>query len=69
MKEQKIVVEIDRNGRITADAEGFTGDACLKDLEKLLEGLGSLSESTTRKGDDTQAKVRTAQVQTLGRKS
>lgn len=39
MKEQRITVEIDREGRITADAEGFTGDACLRDLERLLDGL------------------------------
>lgn len=69
MKEQKIVVEIDRDGRITADAEGFTGDACLKDLETLLEGLGSLPESTTRKPDAGAVKVVSSQHQTLGRKS
>jgi len=69
MKEQTIVVEIDRDGRITADAEGFTGDACLKDLEKLLEGLGSLPEPTQRKADTKTARVVTSQTQTLGRKS
>ncbi|MFM7199193.1 MAG: DUF2997 domain-containing protein [Myxococcota bacterium] len=69
MKEQKIVVEIDRDGRITADAEGFTGDACLKDLEKLLEGLGSLPESTARKPDAGTVKMVNTPHQTLGRKS
>lgn len=69
MNEQKIIVEIDRDGRITADADGFAGDACLKDLEKLLEGLGSLPESTTRKSETYKAGVVTTRSQTLGRKS
>jgi hypothetical protein len=49
MKEQRITVDIDRDGRVTADAEGFTGDACLKDLERLLEGLASTPDEVTRK--------------------
>ena len=39
MKEQRIVIEIDEEGRIRADADGFAGDTCLRELEKLLEGL------------------------------
>jgi Protein of unknown function (DUF2997) len=48
MKELRIVVEIDYDGRITADADGFAGDACLTDLAKLLKGLAE-QESVARK--------------------
>lgn len=44
MREQTICVEIDDNGRITAEADGFSGDACLKELDQLLDGLGRLEE-------------------------
>jgi len=50
MKEQRIAVEIDYDGRITADADGFSGDACLRDLEKLLDGLADWT-SVERKAD------------------
>lgn len=49
MREQRITVTIDREGRVTADAEGFTGDACLKDLGRLLEDLASPPDAVTRK--------------------
>lgn len=39
MKELKITIEIDAKGQITADAEGFTGEACIAELQKILEGL------------------------------
>ena len=39
MKEYRIVVEIDEEGRISADADGFEGGTCLADLEKLLGEL------------------------------
>jgi Protein of unknown function (DUF2997) len=59
MKEQRITVEIDYDGRITAEAEGFSGDACLRDLEKLLDGLADW-ESVERKADsDERTVVRT----------
>jgi len=51
MKEQRIVVEIGSDGRITADAEGFSGDACLRDLERLLEGLSPGAVAVERKPD------------------
>ena len=51
MKETKIIVDIDRDGRVTADADGFSGEACLTALDKLLEGLGLVQESVERKPD------------------
>ena len=49
MREQRITVEIDAEGRLTADAEGFEGDVCMQDLEKLLEGLAAPRSSVERK--------------------
>jgi len=66
MKEQRITVEIDDHGQITADAEGFSGDACLRDLEKLLDELAEW-ESVDRKadaGDRTVVQRRTTDVGT-----
>ncbi|WP_437310903.1 hypothetical protein [Sorangium sp. So ce388] len=51
MREQRITIEVDGEGRISADAEGFTGDLCLKDLKQLLDGLGALQERVDRKSD------------------
>lgn len=64
MKEQRITVEIDRDGRITADAEGFSGDACLDDLEKLLEGLAGWREVERKPdaGDRDVVRQRVARV-------
>ena len=68
MKEQRITVEIDREGRITADAEGFTGDACLRDLERLLEGLSPGVATLERKPDASTGRVTTTRTQTVGKK-
>ena len=67
MKEQRITTEIDRDGKMTADAEGFSGDACLRDLERLLEGLSAGTESIERK-PDAGVKVTTSRVATVGKK-
>ncbi len=69
MKEQRITIEIDAQGRISADAEGFTGDACLKDLERILEGLASGRATLERKSDTREARVTTLRSQSIGRKS
>jgi hypothetical protein len=63
MKEQRIVVEIGSDGRITADAEGFSGDACLRDLERLLEGLSPGAVAVERKPDAGAGRVTTARTQ------
>ena len=69
MKEHKITIEIDAEGRITADAEGFSGDACLKDLDRLLDGLGPARASTERKPEAGTARVRPSRSQKVGKKS
>lgn len=68
MKEQLLTIEIDREGRITADADGFTGDACLKDLERLLEGLAPGTASVDRKPDAGTSRITTARMQGVGKK-
>lgn len=68
MKEQRVTIEISHEGKITADAEGFSGDACLTDLERLLEGLAPGTATVDRKADDGVARRATTRAQDLGRK-
>lgn len=68
MKEQRITIEIDHEGRITADASGFTGDACLKDLERLLEDLAPGTATVDRKPDAGTVRVTTSRTQGVGKK-
>lgn len=68
MKEQKIVIEIGHDGSITADADGFSGDACLRDIDRLLDGLGGQKATVERKPDAGKARVSRAQTQRLGKK-
>ncbi len=49
MKETTIVVDITEDGALSLEASGFEGDACLKQLESLLEGLASAAQTVTRK--------------------
>jgi len=57
MKEQRITVEIDAEGKLTADAHGFTGGTCLKELENLLDGLAAPCIAVTRKSETSDARV------------
>ena len=68
MKEQRITIAIDAEGRITADAEGFSGDACLRELDRLLEGLAPGTASVDRKPDTTPARRSAGRTQRLGKK-
>lgn len=68
MKEQRITIEINHEGKITADAEGFSGDACLRDLERLLEGLAPGTAAVDRKADDGTVRRTTTKTQGLGKK-
>ena len=68
MKEQKIVIEIGQDGSITADADGFSGDACLKDIDRLLDGLAGQKVSVERKPEVGKARVSRAQTQQLRKK-
>lgn len=68
MKEHRITIEIDEEGRISADAEGFPGDLCLKDLDRLLEGLGAGRARIERKPDADRTKVASQTTLTAGKK-
>lgn len=68
MKEQRITIEIDHEGRITADADGFSGDTCLRELERLLEGLAPGTATIERKPDAGTAQVTTTRTQSVGKK-
>ena len=57
MKEQRITIDISADGKLTADAEGFSGGACLKELERLLEGLAAPALKVDRKPGTTDAQV------------
>ena len=58
MKEQRIIVEIDQEGRLSAEAEGFSGDACLQALDRLLEDVVTTPPQVTRKPDSEPARSR-----------
>lgn len=68
MKEQRITIEIDPQGRITADAEGFSGDVCVRDLDRLLEGLSAGTARVDRKPEANSLRVAVARTQTAGKK-
>jgi hypothetical protein len=68
MKEQRITIAIDHEGRITADAAGFTGDACLKELERLLDGLAPGMPTVRRKPEDGSVRQTATKTQDLGKK-
>lgn len=39
MAEQRIEVTIDENGKISASTEGFKGEICIEELQKILKDL------------------------------
>jgi len=40
--EEKIIIEIDENGRIMAEADNFTGPVCLSQIEELLSDIAEI---------------------------
>lgn len=36
---KEIIIEIDENGKITADAIGFKGDVCLQKIKEILKNM------------------------------
>jgi hypothetical protein len=69
MKETRITIEIDHEGRITADADGFSGDACLKELERLLHELSPGKATIDHKPGSGAQQIIRNRKQDLGRKS
>jgi Protein of unknown function (DUF2997) len=69
MKEQKLIILITPEGKITADASGFSGDTCIQELEKLLEDLAPGKVSVERKPDTGKSLINQTKRQDLGRNS
>ena len=55
--EQKIIIEIDENGEITANTKGIKGGVCLSELQEILETDAFTSIKTT-----DEFKMKTARV-------
>jgi hypothetical protein len=47
-KEEKITITIREDGKLTADADNFSGDVCMKELQKLLEGFPAVENTNHR---------------------
>ena len=50
MKEEKIIIEIDEFGQIKAEAQNFIGEICLKEMEKIFDGIQDV-ENVKKKDD------------------
>ncbi len=44
MKEYKIDIVIKEDGSIDVEAHGFTGEACIKEVEELMEDVGTVND-------------------------
>jgi hemerythrin superfamily protein len=53
--EQRIEIEIDPDGKIFAKTEGLKGEACIEEVQKLLEDIAILNE--IKKTDEYYQKV------------
>ncbi|HEC39787.1 hypothetical protein LCGC14_0924090 [marine sediment metagenome] len=49
LKEEKIIIDIYEDGKITAEADGFIGKICMKELEKILEDMPEIEETKHKK--------------------
>ena len=57
---KQIVFKIDlETGKLTTDASGFKGEQCIKEVEKLLEGLSVTRESRRLKAEYNEVAQRT----------
>lgn len=64
--EQRIDIEIDENGVISAKTEGFKGETCIEELQKLLEGLALITEFNKTDEYYQKVDIKTQQKQKLG---
>ena len=49
-KENEIIIEIDEDGRITADAHGFHGEICISKIKELIKDMPPI-DSIDKKPD------------------
>lgn len=67
-KQVEIIVEIDEKGEMTMKAAGFTGGACLKEIEALMKGmnLGGATITHTGGGGEDEGQNRNIQTNRQG---
>ena len=58
-KEEKIIISIDKDGKLSADAKNFEGNICLKEMKKILEDFPDI-EDIDRKPEFFKQKHKTA---------
>lgn len=68
MAEQKITIEIDEDGKISAKTSGFKGETCLEALQELLDKQLSLASFKPTDDYYQQNKVTSQQKQSMERK-
>ena len=69
MKEQRITVTIDAEGKMSAKTDGLKGETCIEELEALLSELAELNDVThTReyREKDPRSSQRNSTKQRLG---
>lgn len=42
--EKRIIIELDENGKITAETEGVTGEVCLEKLDEILNDIDEIQD-------------------------
>lgn len=67
-KQVEIIVEIDEKGEMTMKAAGFTGGACLKEIEVLMKGmnLGGATITHMGGGGEDEGQIRNIQSNQQG---
>lgn len=67
-KQVEIIVEIDEKGEMAMKAAGFTGGACLKEIEALMKGmnLGGATIEHTGGGDSGDRQIKNIQSNQQG---
>lgn len=66
MSKEKIVIEIDEDAKIFADAIGFKGEICIKELESLFEGFPSIKKTDKKPDFFNTNKTKTTQNTKIG---
>jgi hypothetical protein len=66
MSEKKIIVKIDKAGRPTIEAQGFTGSSCQQATKPLEDAFRGAKSDTTLKDEFHQVDIATDQSMTLG---
>lgn len=66
MKEQRITVTINEDGSLDLKTDGIKGEACLSEVEELLDGLAEITD--VKKTDEYYQKINVSQKNTITQK-